>query len=62
VAGDDDDDNDEEEAEGFLLIDPRLLGGLLFPFAMAEVARVPPANDAEPAPPPPPQHPSPQPA
>ena len=53
MAGDDE-DGDEEEAEGFLLIDARLLGSLLFPFAMAEIGRVPPANDTE-APPPAPQ-------
>jgi hypothetical protein len=53
VAGDDE-NGDEEEAEGFLLIDARLLGSLLFPFAMAEIGRVPPANDTE-APPPAPQ-------
>jgi len=53
VAGDDE-NGDEEEAEGFLLIDARLLGALLFPFAMAEIGRVPPANDPEPASPPPP--------
>ena len=50
MAGDDE-NGDEEEAEGFLLIDARLLGALLFPFAMAEIGRVPPANDPEPAPP-----------
>ena len=53
MAGDDE-NGDEEEAEGFLLIDARLLGALLFPFAMAEIGRVPPANDPEPASPPPP--------
>jgi hypothetical protein len=50
VAGDDE-NGDEEEARGFLLIDARLLGALLFPFAMAEIGRVPPANDPDPAPP-----------
>ncbi len=53
MAGDDE-NGDEEEAGGFLLIDARLLGALLFPFAMAEIGRVPPANDPDPAPAPPP--------
>lgn len=39
-----------EEDEGIPLIEGMLLGRLLFPFAMAEAERVPPANDLEPQP------------
>jgi hypothetical protein len=42
------DEQDGEDAEAFLLIEGRLLGFLLFPHAMAEVERLPPANDTEP--------------
>ncbi|MBW8270177.1 hypothetical protein [Caldovatus aquaticus] len=40
---------DEQEGEAFLLIESGAVGFLLFPFAMAEVERLPPANDAAPA-------------
>ena len=36
-----------EEEKGIPLIDSVMLGRLLFPFAMAEAQRVPPANDRE---------------
>lgn len=36
-------------AEGVPLIEGMALGRLLFPFAMAEARRVPPANDVAPA-------------
>lgn len=42
-------EQDGQDAEAFLLIEGQLLGFLLFPYAMAEIARVPPANDTEPA-------------
>jgi hypothetical protein len=35
--------------EGTLLIEGWMFGALFFPEAMAEVVRVPPANDAAPA-------------
>lgn len=34
-----------DEAEGFPLLEGWMFGRLLFPFAMQEVQRVPPAND-----------------
>jgi hypothetical protein len=40
-------DSGPEAEEGFPLIEGRLLGWLLYPYAMAEVERVPPANDPE---------------
>jgi hypothetical protein len=47
----DQDPQDEAEDvgpdEAIPLIDGALLGRLLFPFAMAEAERVPPANDRE---------------
>ena len=42
------DEQGGQEAEAILLIESRLLSFLLFPFAMEEVERIPPANDAEP--------------
>jgi hypothetical protein len=54
MAEDDDSDEDEGEARGIPLIEGMLLGRLLFPFAMAEAERVPPANDTEALPEPPP--------
>jgi hypothetical protein len=36
--------------EGFLLVEGWMLGAAMFAEAMAEVIRVPPANDLEPAP------------
>jgi len=39
-------DGDNTEA-GFQLLEGWMLGVLLFPLAMEEVVRVPPANDAE---------------
>ena len=36
----------DEAGEGIPLIEGWMLGLLLFPFAMEEVVRVPPANDA----------------
>jgi len=47
------DGTEDDGGEGFLLIEGRLLGRVLFPFAMAEIERVPPANDTEPDPSPP---------
>jgi hypothetical protein len=41
---------DGRDPEAFLLIEGRLLGLLLFPYAMAEVERLPPANDTAPGP------------
>jgi hypothetical protein len=37
----------QDGEEGFPLIDARLLGWLLFPYAVAEIQRVPPANDPD---------------
>lgn len=45
-----DEDSMDEGVEGIVLIEGMLLGRLLFPYAMAEVERVPPANDPEPVP------------
>jgi hypothetical protein len=42
------DEQDGEDTEVFVLIEGRLLGFLLFPYAMAEMERVPPANDTDP--------------
>ncbi|GGG45899.1 hypothetical protein GCM10010964_36600 [Caldovatus sediminis] len=42
------DEQEGRDAEAFLLIEGRLLGLVLFPYAMAEVERVPPANDTAP--------------
>jgi hypothetical protein len=39
-------DGDDTD-EGFQLLEGWMLGALLFPLAMAEVVRVPPANDPE---------------
>jgi hypothetical protein len=36
--------------EGTILLEGWMLGLLLYPFAMEEVGRVPPANDLTPAP------------
>ncbi|MBV1796757.1 hypothetical protein [Siccirubricoccus sp. G192] len=36
----------EGAEEGVLLIEGWMLGQLLFPFAMEEIVRVPPANDS----------------
>lgn len=37
-----------EAEEGIPLLDGWMLGALFFPAALAEILRVPPANDAEP--------------
>lgn len=42
------DEQGGQGGEAILLIESRLLGFLLFPFAMEEVERIPPANDTEP--------------
>ena len=38
---------DEESDGGFQLLEGWMLGVLMFPLAMAEVVRVPPANDQD---------------
>ena len=42
-----DEDDDDGAAEGVPLIEGWMFGRLLFPLAMDEVGRVPPANDDE---------------
>lgn len=42
-----DDAPPEDDPEGIPLIEGWMLGRLLFPLAMSEVQRVPPANDDE---------------
>jgi hypothetical protein len=41
---------DEGLEEAFLLVEGWMLGAAMFAEAMAEVVRVPPANDSEPLP------------
>ncbi len=38
---------DDDDAEGIPLLEGWMLGRLLFPLAMDEIQRVPPANDDE---------------
>ena len=40
-------DTPPDDGDGIPLIEGWMLGQLLFPFAMEEIVRVPPANDAE---------------